>query len=64
MRKAPGLKLERLEKRAGESCTAAEETRERTSNLLYIYGNRWVARVRRVVEFQLTTGFIQATGML
>ena len=34
MRKAPGLKLERLEKGTGESCTAAEESRERTSNLL------------------------------
>ena len=30
---APGL---RLEKGIGESCTAAEETRERTSNLLYV----------------------------
>ena len=32
---APGLRLERLEKGAGESCTAAEETRECISNLLY-----------------------------
>ena len=39
IRKAPGLKLERLGKGAGESCTAAEETtEERTSNLLCIYG--------------------------
>ena len=36
IRKAPGLKLERLEKGTGESCTAAEETRECISNLLYI----------------------------
>ena len=33
---APGLKFERLEKGTGESCTAAEETREPTSTLLYI----------------------------
>ena len=38
IRKAPGLKLERLEKGAGEGCTAAEETRERIPNLLYILG--------------------------
>ena len=35
---APGLKFERLEKGTGESCTAAEETRERTPNLLCILG--------------------------
>ena len=34
---APGLRLERLEKGTGESCTAAEETRERISNLLYSF---------------------------
>ena len=51
---APGLKLERLEKGAGESCTAAEETKERTLNFLYISVNHWVQV--RVVEFQLTTG--------
>ena len=74
IRKAPGLKLERLEEGARESCTAAEETRECISNLSYVHRNRWVARVRCVVEFQLTTGvilsalsaeeFIQTTGML
>ena len=42
---APGLRFERSEKGTGESCTAAEETRERTSTLLY-----WVQV--RVVEFQ------------
>ena len=36
MTMAPGLRLERLEEGIGESCTAAEETRERTSTLLYI----------------------------
>ena len=51
MTTAPGL---RLEKGTEESCTAAEETRKRTSNLLCISGNRWVqVRVRCVVEFQL-----------
>ena len=40
MTTAPGLKLERLEKGTGRSCTAAEETRERTSNLLCIHRNR------------------------
>ena len=51
MTMAPGLELE---KGTGESCTAAEEIRERTSNLLYISGNRWVqVRIRCVVEFQL-----------
>ena len=44
MTTAPGLRLERLEKGTGESCTAAEKTRECTSNLLYI------SEVR-VVEF-------------
>ena len=39
MATAPGLKLERFEKGSGRSCTAAEETRERTSNLLYIHRN-------------------------
>ena len=54
MTTAPGLKLERLKKGTGGSCTAAEETREPASNLLYISGNRWVQV--RVVEFQLVTG--------
>ena len=35
MTTAPDL---RLEKGTGESCTAAEETRERTSKLLYLLG--------------------------
>ena len=35
---APGLRLERLEKGTGGSCTAAGETRERTPNVLYISG--------------------------
>ena len=37
---APGLRLERFEEETGESCTAAEETRERTSTVLCIPGNR------------------------
>ena len=55
IRKAPGLKLERLEKGAGESCAAAEETRECTSNLLYTHGDRLVARVQC---FSLPLGYI------
>ena len=46
---APGLRLEGLEEGTGENRTAVEQTRERTSNLLY----RW-AQVR-VVELQFVT---------
>ena len=42
MTTAPGL---RLEKGTGGSCTVAEETRECTSKLVYISGNRWVQEV-------------------
>ena len=34
---APGLEFGRLEKGTGESCTAAEQTREPASTLLYIF---------------------------
>ena len=55
---APGLKLQRSEKGAGESCTAAEETRERTSTLLYIsVGCRYGLSSFSPLDMKTNTGF-------
>ena len=55
---APGLRLEMLEKGTGESCTAAEETRERTSTLLYIsVGCRYGLSSFSPLDMKMNTGF-------
>ena len=51
MTTAPGLKFGSLEKGTGESCTAAEGTRESASNLLYTLGT--VGRGHGLSSFSL-----------